>query len=83
MSKALEAHYEKTAVFAEKHNDPELNDFLLGLGRQLEDADMLKHQLGYLLMHVKCTVAAPVRTVHLQDALTRAARFLEKLDTAA
>lgn len=83
MSKALEAHYEKTAVFAQKHNDPELNDFLLGLGRQLEDADMLKHQLGYLLTHVKCTVAAPVRTVHLQEALSRASRFLEKLETAA
>lgn len=79
MTKALQDLYAQTAKFSEKYNDSELNDFLLGLGRHLEDADMLKHQLGYLVMHVQATVAAPVRTIHFQEALTRASRFLEKL----
>lgn len=78
MSKALQDLYEKTAQFSEKYNDPELNDFLLGLGGHLENGDMLRHQLGYLVMHVQATIAAPVRSIHLQEALTRASRFLEK-----
>ena len=80
MNKALAELYTKASAIYEKHQDQELYDYLMTLARHLENADMMKHQLGYLLMHARSTVAAPVRTVHFQEALTRAARFLEKVE---
>lgn len=80
MNKALEELYTKATSVYEKYQDQELYDYLMSLARHLENSDMMKHQLGYLLLHARSTVAAPVRTTHFQEALTRAARFLEKLE---
>lgn len=80
MNKTLEDIHAKAAEFFEKYKDQELYDFMLGMAQKMEDADMMRHQLGYLLMHARSTVAAPVRTSHFQQALDRAARFLKKYE---
>lgn len=80
MNRALENAHQKAATFLEKYDDPDLQDFILDLITRLEDADMMKHQFHYLLMHARTTVAYPVRTKHFQEALERADRFLQKLE---
>lgn len=80
MNKAIEELYGKAAEYLEKYKDEELNDYLLQLATRLEDADMMKHQFNYLLMHSRTAVAYPVRTKHFQEALERAERYLNKVD---
>lgn len=80
MNKAIEDIHAKAAEFFEKHKDQELYDYMLSIASKLEDADMMRHQLGYLLMHARATVAAPVRTSHFQQALDRASKFLKKYE---
>ena len=72
--------FSSAAEFLEKYKDEELYEFLMEMAGRLEDADLMRHQLGYLLMHARATVAAPVRTKHFQEALGRAERFLKKFD---
>ena len=76
MKRAIEDLYQKYSHFHEKFNDPELDDYLLGIVRKLEDADTMYHQLGYLLMHIRATVVYQARPKHLHDAIERAERFL-------
>jgi hypothetical protein len=78
MQKTLEDLYAKSEVFHEKYNDPELDEFLLGLVAKFQDADTMYHHFGYLLMHIRATVAHQVRPKHLQDAVSRAERFLKR-----
>ncbi|GAB5389733.1 MAG: hypothetical protein Alpg2KO_27010 [Alphaproteobacteria bacterium] len=80
MDQSVERVYAKATEVLEKYKDEELYEFLMEMGGRLEDADLMRHQLGYLLMHARATVAAPVRTRHFQDALARAERFLKKYD---
>ena len=80
MNKVIEDAYSKAAEFNDKYDDQELYDFILQLIGRLEDADMMKHQFNYLLLHARKTVAYPVRTRHFQEALERADRFLKRLE---
>ncbi len=80
MRNTLEQLYEKFAEFHEKFNSPELDEYLLSLGRTLEEAETMHHQFAYLLMHIRATVAHQVRPKHLQEAVDRAERFLKKYD---
>lgn len=81
MNQELETLQTKALHYLEKYQDQELFDYMMSLAKHLEDADMLKSQLSYLLMHARATVAAPQRTVHFQEALLRADRFIKKLET--
>lgn len=76
MKRAIEDLYQKYSHFHEKFNDQELDDYLLGIVRKLEDADTMYHQLGYLLMHIRATIVYQARPKHLHDAIERAERFL-------
>lgn len=78
MNKTIAELHEKAATYAEK--DAGLQEYLLGLANKLEDAEMMRHQFGFLLLHAKSTVPYAVRTRHFQDALDRAEKFLKKLD---
>ena len=80
MNKTIADLHAKASAVLEKYKDQELYDYLMDLAGKLEDADMMKHQFGYLLLHAKSTVAAPVRTRHFQDALERAEKFLKKIE---
>ncbi|HYD98351.1 MAG TPA: hypothetical protein VEH84_03115 [Alphaproteobacteria bacterium] len=80
MNKAIEDLYAKAAEYFDKYKDQEMQDYLMGLARKLEDADMLRHQFGYFLMHAKSTIAYPVRPKHFQEAVDRAERYLKKLE---
>ena len=77
MKRSIEELYAKASSVLDKHHDQELSDYLLGLARQLEDAETMYHQFGYLLMHVKAAIAHPARPIHLQEAIDRADRFLK------
>lgn len=79
-NRTLEELYRKYARFHEKFDDQELDEYLMSLARHLEDADTLYHQFAYLLMHVRATVAHPVRPKHLQEAIHRAERFLARAE---
>ena len=80
MKNTLDELYQKTAAIHDKYKDQELDDYLLSLARKLEDADMMYHQFGYLLTHVRATVAHPVRPKHLQEAIDRAERFFKHFE---
>lgn len=82
MNKTITDLHAKAAEVLEKHKDQELFDYMMDLAGKLEDADMMRHQFGYLLLHAKSTVAYPVRTRHFQDALDRAEKFLKKIEAA-
>ncbi|MDX2222738.1 MAG: hypothetical protein SFV21_08320 [Rhodospirillaceae bacterium] len=77
MKSVIEDLYKKSAAIHDKYKDPELDELLLGLVQRFQDADAMYHHFGYLLMHIKATVAYPVRPAHLQGAIDRAERFLE------
>jgi hypothetical protein len=76
MKRTIEEIYQKYSAFHEKYNDAELDDFLMGLARKFEDAEMMYHQLGFLLMHIKATVVYHARPKHLNEAIERAERYL-------
>ncbi len=78
MKKTIEELHEKAAAFHDKHGDEELREYLLGLARALEDADMLRHQFAYFLMQTQSTIAYQSRPRHYQDAIERAQRFLKR-----
>ncbi len=76
MKKAIEDLYKK----AEALKDQELREYLLTVAQKLEDADTMYHHFGYLLMHVRATIAHQVRPPHLQQAIERAQSFLKHYD---
>jgi len=80
MDRLAQKLYELAPQLREKTGDDELYDLLMRAAERLGHADMLKHQLGYLLMHARSTVAAPSRPKHFQDALARAEAFLNKYE---
>lgn len=77
MKRAIAELYEKYAAFHERFNDKELDDYLMSLVGQLERADAMYHHFGYLLMHVRGTVAHQVQPPHLREAIQRAYKFLK------
>lgn len=80
MDKFVQRIYEAAPKVKEQYNDDELYELMMEVAVRLGEADMLKHQLGYLLMHARSTVAAPVRSRHFQEALARADGFLKKYE---
>lgn len=83
MKKALSELHDKAGYFYDKHKDEELRDYLLGLAQLLEDADLLRHQFAYFLMHTQSTIAVPSRPKHYQAAIDRAQRYLSRLEAEA
>jgi hypothetical protein len=82
MKRTIAELYEKFAAFHERHNDKELDEFLMSLVGHLERADAMYHHFGYLLMHIRGTVAHQVRPPHLKEAIQRAERFLKNYEAA-
>jgi hypothetical protein len=76
MKEAIEELYKK----AEGVKDNDLREYMLGLAQKLEDADTMYHHFGYLLMHVRATIAHQVRPPHLQQAIERAQAFLKRYE---
>ena len=77
MKRAIAELYEKYAAFHERLNDKELDEYLMSLVAHLERADAMYHHFGYLLMHIRGTVAHQVQPPHLREAIQRANRFLK------
>jgi hypothetical protein len=77
MKDTIENLYKKADEVFTKYNDAELRDYLLEVAQKLHDADAMYHHFGYLLMHVRATVAHIVRPRHLQEAIERAQQFLK------
>jgi hypothetical protein len=82
MKHSIAELYEKFATFHERYDDKELDEYLMSLVGHLERADAMYHHFGYLLMHVRGTVAHQVRPPHLKEAITRAERFLKSYEAA-
>ena len=78
MKDVIEDLYKKAEEVQVKYNDTELQDYLLNLAQKLQDADAMYHHFGYLLMHVRASVAHVVRPPHLQEAIERAQHFLKR-----
>ncbi len=80
MKDVIEDLYKKAETVQTKYKDAELSDYLLSLATKLQDADAMYHHFGYLLMHVRASVAHTVRPPHLQEAIERAQQFLKRYD---
>jgi pyruvate/2-oxoacid:ferredoxin oxidoreductase alpha subunit len=80
MQKDIEELFGKANEFYEKYKDDELKDYILSIGKKLEDAEMMRHQFAYFLMHARSTVAYPVRPKHFQEALDRAEKYLKRFE---
>jgi hypothetical protein len=80
MKDVIEDLYKKADAVQTKYKDEELSNYLLGLATKLQDADAMYHHFGYLLMHVRASVAHTVRPPHLQEAIERAQQFLKRYD---
>ena len=78
MKDVIEDLYKKAETVQEKYKDADLRDYLLNLAQKLQDADAMYHHFGYLLMHVRASVAHTVRPPHLQEAIERAQQFLKR-----
>ena len=76
----IEDLYKHAETVFEKYKDAELRDFMLGLAPKLQDADSVYHHFGYLLRHVRATVAHTVRPPHLQEAIERAQHFIKRYE---
>lgn len=80
MRKTIEQLHEKATAVHDKSGDEELREYLLGLAKVLEDADMLRHQFAYFLMQTQSTIAYQTRPKHYQEAIERAQRFLKRFE---
>jgi hypothetical protein len=80
MKDAIEDLYKKAEEVKSKYKDAELYDYMLSLAQKLQDADVMYHHFGYLLMHVRASIAHQVRPPHLQDAIERAHQLLKRYD---
>ncbi len=78
MKDAIEELYKKAEDVRTKYKDEALHDYLLEVAQKLQDADAMYHHFGYLLMHVRASVAHTVRPPHLQEAIERAQQFLKR-----
>jgi len=78
MKDVIEDLYKKADEVQTKYKDDELRDYLLSLAQKVQDADAMYHHFGYLLMHVRASVAHTVRPPHLQEAIERAQQFLKR-----
>jgi hypothetical protein len=77
LDKILELH-ETAQKYAEKYQDPEIRDFLLGVSHELEEAAMLRHHFGYFVMHAQALLPHDVQPRHFKEALARAKKVLGK-----
>jgi hypothetical protein len=82
MKNAIAELYEKFGTFHDRFNDKELDEYLMSLVGHLERADAMYHHFGYLLMHIRGTVAHQVQPPHLKEAIQRANRFLKSYEAA-
>ncbi len=80
MKNVIEELYKKAETVQSKYKDAELHDYLLTLATKLEDADTMYHHFGYLLMHVRASVAHTVRPPHPAEAIDRAQQFLKRYE---
>lgn len=80
MKRTIDELQQKSAAFHRKLNDRELDEYLRSLAQTLEEADTMQHHFGYLLKHVRSTVAHPVRPKHLREAIDRAERYLKRFE---
>lgn len=80
MTSVIEDLYAKANAVFDKHKDAELRDYMLGMAQKLQDADAMYHHFGYLLMHVRASIAHQVRPPHLQEAIERAQQFLKRYE---
>jgi len=80
MKDVVEDLYKSAEGVYEKYKDSDLRDFMLGLAPKLQDADAMYHHFGYLLRHVRASVAHQVRPPHLQEAIERAQYFLKRYE---
>jgi len=64
----------------QKYHDAELRDYMLGLVHPLQMSDAIYHHFGYLLTHVRATVAHQSRPPHLRQAIERAQEVLRRYD---
>ena len=78
MKDVIEDLYKKAEDVQTKYKDTDLHDYLLSLAQKLQDADVMYHHFGYLLMHVRASIAHQVRPPHLQEAIERAHLFLKR-----
>ena len=82
MKRTIAELYDKYATFHDRFNDAELDEYLMSLVAHLERADAMYHHFGYLLLHIRGTVAHQVRPPHLKEAIQRAERFLKHYEAA-
>lgn len=80
MKNELEELYARAENLFQRYQDGELRDYLLSLAQTLQMADAMYHHCGYLVMHVRATIAHPSRPAHLQNAIELAQQFLRKYE---
>ena len=78
MSDTINELHEKAQAYADKYKDPELHDFMLTVAAQLEEAEMLRHHFGYVVMHAQAILPHDVQPRHFKEALARAKKVLAK-----
>lgn len=78
MSDNITDLHEKARGYAEKYNDPELQDFMLSVSHELEEAELLRHHFGYFVMHAQAILPHDVQPRHFREALARAKKILVK-----
>ncbi len=76
MSDTITELHEKAHEYGAKYKDQELQDYLLTLAQQLEEAEMLKHHFNYFVMHAQAVLPYDVQPRHFREALTRAKKVL-------
>jgi hypothetical protein len=80
MTHQIEDLYTKANEVFDKYQDAELRDFMLGLAQSLQMTDAMYHHFGYLVMHVRATVAHQSRPAHLQEAIERAQQVIKRYE---
>jgi hypothetical protein len=76
MSDKISELHERAQKYAEKYQDPEIQDFLLSVSHELEEAALLRHHFGYFVMHAQALLPHDVQPRHFKEALARAKKVL-------
>lgn len=80
MKTRIERFYDTANSVFDKYQDAELRDLLIEEAQKLQTLETMYHHFGYLLMHVRATVAYQSRPAHLQQAIERAQQFLKRYE---
>ena len=78
MSDKIAELHETAEKYAEKYKDPDIQDFLLSVSHELEEAAMLRHHFGYFVIHAQALLPHDVQPRHFKEALARAKKVLGK-----